>query len=175
MARAVNSSLLWVITRNIVSWIEAEGNEFWKYLEFANYHGFMKAKLTPAWMLRIIRFYGIEEGSVQVEIVRVESDLSDQVHRHHKSHACVVVLGTEHRVADPKNAFRYLDGTWSPVSANQHVNIPPGRVHGFTVRHGGSMYFLSVQSPPIEGEDGHDDYELVTDRRNDRREEVPGV
>ena len=74
------------------------------------------------------------------------------------AHAYCTILGSEDNVAEPKGAHAFLKDRWSPVKAGDVVDVPPNTLHGFTVEPNGILYFLSLQSPPIERGDGHDDY-----------------
>ena len=103
----------------------------------------------------------------QIEIVRVVRDLRKQTHRHDRSEALNVMLGSRQHFPDPRHASMYLGmdeaTTWSPVEAGESIIIPAGIVHGFTVEEskGGILYFLSIQNPPIEDGHGNDDYVVV--------------
>ncbi len=102
--------------------------------------------------------YGLSENEVQVEVVRVTTDLANELHYHQKAHAHVIVMGSAENVDEPVRAQGYIEGVWSPVVSSQVIDIPPGTKHGFTVGEQGVLWFLSVQSPPIVDDSGQDDY-----------------
>ncbi len=109
---------------------------------------------------QILRPHGLTEEDVQIEIVRVDTDLSKEIHYHNESYAYVVCLGGEYKTENPRGAQAFLIDSWFPVEVGNVIKIPPKTHHGFTVDAGGLLIFLSVQAPPIE-QNGVDDYHLV--------------
>ncbi len=108
-------------------------------------------------MLKLLKPFGYEPNQLQIEIVQVNQDLSDQVHYHQFSHAFIYVLSNENNFPDPINALAYTNDQWESISKHYHSLISPNTPHGFTVKQNGLLYFLSVQTPPIV-HDGFDDY-----------------
>lgn len=134
-------------------------------LEFTDYHGFQKAPMPGNFKDSVLRNSGYSDfdvRAIQVEIVKVDRPLVDQVHYHRKSDAIAIVLGPDTRFAGPCHAMAYFakDRQWLPVEAGETIKIPRRKRHGFSVMPGGLMYFLSVQSPRISSH-LHDDYVRV--------------
>jgi mannose-6-phosphate isomerase-like protein (cupin superfamily) len=136
---------------------------FGSSISLSDYHGFQKGRIPEEVMISLTAKYGTTPDDIQAEIVLVESDLSREVHRHSKAHAYCTILGEEEHFDNPNLGYAFRDNKWFEVDAGDNVDIPPNTAHGFTTRPGGVLYFLSLQSPPIESADGHDDYQLVTD------------
>jgi mannose-6-phosphate isomerase-like protein (cupin superfamily) len=126
-------------------------------LNMANYHGFLKSRLPEEFLTSVLSPFGLTTDDVQVEIVEVTKDLSDEVHYHEHAFAYVICMGEKYHVASPKNAKAFLKDHWFPVKDSDIVEIPAGTKHGFTIDEGGALTFLSVQAPPIVGH-GKDDY-----------------
>lgn len=131
-----------------------------KLLTMSDYHGFLKSRLPEDFLNDILMPFHLTPEEVQIEIVKVDRDLSKEVHYHEGSFAHCVCLGESDRVENPRNAKAFLEDKWFPVKAGDVVPIPAGTRHGFTVEDGGVLIFLSVQAPPIE-RDGNDDYHRV--------------
>lgn len=127
-------------------------------LRFADYHGFRKSRPPESIVTGILQARRLPAPAFQIDVVSVETDLTHEVHYHEHACAYVIVLGTTSGFPDPQGGYVFLQNSWNVVSAGQEVFIPPGVPHGFTVNPGGHLYFLSVQSPPIVRDDGHDDY-----------------
>ncbi len=132
--------------------------EIRKTLVMTNYHGFAKARFPEAFLAEIFNPYSVTSKDIQLEAVHVSSDLTNEVHYHRKSVAVTLCLGPNEHFPAPKDAKAFFADHWSPYRAGDLVKIPTLIPHGFTVDNGGDLYFLSVQSPPIVGEDGQDDY-----------------
>ncbi len=118
---------------------------------FVDYHGFEKQGFPEGWLDSLVAELG--QTCVQAEIVRVRHDLTGAIHIHRQAYARCVILGTRTRVETPRDAYAFLRDHWFKVDEEMVVDVPPGTPHGFTVRDGGVLYFLSVQSPPIIGEE----------------------
>ena len=129
-------------------------------LQMNDYHGFLKARIPEDFLKEILSPYSLTPEQVQIEIVKVDRDLSNEIHYHEGSHAYCVILGESEKVENPKEAKAFVKDHWFSVNSGDVVSIPPGTPHGFTVGEGGHLIFLSVQSPPIERE-GNDDYHKV--------------
>lgn len=137
------------------------GAGVWAQVQFADYHGFLKGGVPESILSNALAESGLSPAEVQAEFVRVERDLTHEVHRHNRSAAFAVCLGLEEGVTPPCRAQAFIGGRWVAVGAGEEVDIPPGQAHGFTVESGGELTFLSVQSPPITWS-GEDDYERVS-------------
>ena len=138
----------------------ASEEESARLLKMNDYHGFLKSRLPEDFLKEILAPFNLTSEDVQIEVVKVDRDLSNEIHYHEGSFAYCVCLGPEYRAEEPRGAKAYLKDTWLPVGAGDVVRIPPGTHHGFTVDEGGVLVFLSVQAPPIE-RDGNDDYHKV--------------
>jgi hypothetical protein len=126
-------------------------------LPMRNYHGFKKCALPEALVAPILRENGFAPREVQVEVVRVTGDLAHMKHHHEQSAAVCLVLGPRTQCPPPTRAEYYLHHSWSDVeNEEQIISIAAGETHGFTVERDGDLWFLSVQSPPIETENGDD-------------------
>lgn len=121
-----------------------------------NYHGFAKSRFPPSVMEELGTKLSFEAENVQAELVKVGKDLQNEVHLHRKAHAHCIILGEEENLENPVYAYSYLNDRWFAIRAGEVVSIEPGVAHGFTALLGKAFYFLSVQSPPIEGTS--DDY-----------------
>ena len=132
-----------------------------RLLQMNDYHGFLKAKIPEDFLEEVLSPFQLTTRDVQIEIVKVDTDLSNEIHYHQDSYAYCVVMGDEYKVENPRGAKGYLNDSWMPVNKGDVVKIPPKTHHGFTVEPGGILIFLSVQAPPIERE-GNDDYHKVT-------------
>ncbi len=132
--------------------------------QFEDYHGFEKVRLSNDFLAGAAQDLLFNPRLIQPEVVRVTGDLTDQVHVHDNAFAHCVVLGAAYGCPDPSGAYCYLGGGWSEIQGcGQIVLIPPGTPHGFTVRKGGVLWFLSVQSPPIKDDHGYDDYHKLAE------------
>ena len=132
-----------------------------------NYHGFGKAPLPEEFFLDAISLRGFASSEVQIEIVCVKTDLQRELHLHKESTAWISCLGCAEDFPDPVSAQGFLGERWFGLAASAEIIIPPSTIHGFTVAPNGMLFFLSVQSPPIVGQDGRDDY-VHADGRGDR-------
>lgn len=156
----MNQETLQKITEEILSLFRSSAT-FKDTIPMKDYHGFEKGRIPSEALETIAARYAVTAEELQVELVRVTKDLSDEVHVHHHSRAYCIILGKQEGLETPRDAFAYIDNQWSSVREGEAINIPPQTAHGFTVKRGGILYFLSVQTPPIEDGHGHDDYERV--------------
>lgn len=136
--------------------------EITRLLNMRDYHGFMKSRLPEDFLVTILEPFGLTLKDIQVEVVSVSQDLTEEIHIHKEASAFVTILGQGENLPDPLRASGYIDEDWNRVGVGQEIEIPAGTPHGFTVERGGILYFLSVQSPPIERAGGHDDYYRVS-------------
>jgi hypothetical protein len=148
------------ITRDILAALRTSRAGLWPIIKppMLDYHGHGKARMHGFFLRPILRPYQASETSVQIEIVSVDTDLRHEVHKHHIAHAIVTALGEPEGFPDAVLAHSYAAGVWHEIYTGDQIDIPPGTPHGFTTSPGGVLWFLSVQSPPIVGHDGNDDY-----------------
>ncbi len=134
---------------------------------FGLYEGFEKSRIPRCYLEEIKALRSvIDLNNIQAELVRVPSgSKTDKPHYHKKSDAYVICLGYQDRMPDPCHALRYYcrvggHDHWLPFAVNEEIAIPRGSHHGFCIKPGGTLYFLSVQSPPISSEH-HNDFHIV--------------
>lgn len=153
-----NISDLRHIAQSIISlFTNDKTNELQKNLTFIDYHGFAKSRLPENVIAEVLKPFSYSSEQLQIEIVRVNNDLTDQVHYHQFSHAFICVLSKENNFHAPINALAYKNDKWVEIDKNYQDFIYPNTPHGFTVSKNGLLYFLSVQTPPIV-HNGFDDY-----------------
>lgn len=153
----VTPSVLESISRDISGILKKQGRVS-RTLRFDEYHGFRKSRLPTSLLTSVLNPRNFTETAVQIEVVHVETDLTHEVHFHKEASAYITILGEEFGFPNPREARAFLSKDWFVVAPCQELIIPAGTLHGFTVSPGGQLYFLSVQSPPIVRDDGHDDY-----------------
>ncbi len=146
------------IAEKVIS--QLHDRDFISGLTWKNYHGFLKSRLPDVKFRLLAHELGFDAEKCQAEIVEVTKDLSKEIHLHRNSRAYCVVLGEKDGFADPLYASVFLGDEWKPVRVGDIVDIPPSTTHGFTIDKGGRLFFLSLQTPPIEHEGG-DDYERI--------------
>lgn len=123
-----------------------------------DYHGFAKQPMPEEFLKQFPSAEGVDLRDLQVDLVRVSTDLTSEVHFHAKASAYVVCLGSGQRLTSPCKAKVFLEDRWREFAEGETIEIPAGTLHGFTVDPGGIFYFLSVQSPPIGRHGEEDDY-----------------
>ena len=132
-----------------------------KMLLMIDYHGFAKARFPEPFLYDVVTSIGLDPKDIQLEVVHVGCDLTHEIHRHLEATAFATCLGNTEGFPSPKDAMAFVIDHWFTVFTGDLIEIPAGTPHGFTVGEGGTIHFLSVQSPPIVRENGHDDYYLV--------------
>ncbi len=156
-----NSPNLEIIANQVLEKFSSElGPQIIKDLTFIDYHGFGKSRLTEDFLNALLNSLNYNAKELQVEIVRVESDLTDQVHYHQFSNAFICVLSARNNFPDPIGALTYQNDDWIEIDQDYSLLIPRNTLHGFSVKPNGMFYFLSIQTPPISG-DNHDDYHKI--------------
>lgn len=136
-----------------------------KMFVMQHYHGFRKARFPDGFLQEVAQPHNLAPEDIQLEVVLVEKDLTEEIHRHHFSIARIICLGAAEGFTDAKLAEGCLDLRWFPVESGEAVTVPAGVWHGFTVKESGTLWFLSVQSPSIVSADGKDDYEKYDPNR----------
>lgn len=121
-------------------------------ISMSDYHGFWKSRLPVSFLRKVLTPYQLDPADAQIEIVMVDSDLTNEVHYHQVAHAVIFALGQHEGLDEAKAAMAYEGGAWRPIASGEMLDIPPGTPHGFTVGEDGELWFLSVQAPPIVGE-----------------------
>ena len=137
--------------------------DFSEMLDMKDYHGFIKSRFPHVVLAKILKAYDLSPEDVQVELVGVRTDLSNENHLHKEAHAFTTILGEQEHVDDPRSARAFKNDSWIPVSAGDQFDFPPNTPHTFSVNSDGILYFLSVQAPPIERKAGHDDYFRISE------------
>jgi len=130
---------------------------------FVEYHGHHKFEIGNLLMTQEDDL--VDRDRVLIEIVRVDEKTNPdrQVHVHRNSNAIALILGEKHHFPFPAPyalVFSAELNRWIATGASETFTFEAGTPHGFTVEKKGALYFLSVQSPPIE-RNGKDDYEIV--------------
>jgi hypothetical protein len=85
----------------------------------------------------------------------VRKNISSSIHYHDNSVALLTILGVQENHPDPREAFCvYRDTTPFPAKRGISMLVDEGCIHGFFILSkkavGGTVSFLSVQSPRIE-------------------------
>ena len=137
-------------------------DEVHKTFAMIDYHGFEKARFPEAFLEELAKLKNLNAREIQLEVVHVARDLTHEIHYHRSSSAVTTILGPEEKFSAPKLGKAFLTDHWFDVNVGDVVEIPAGTPHGFTVEEGGSLYFLSIQSPPIVKETGEDDYTAIS-------------
>ncbi|MSR85496.1 hypothetical protein EXS71_03640 [Candidatus Uhrbacteria bacterium] len=151
------------IAHAIVETFNAQSRaNFNEVIHFEDYHGFQIFSLPNKLIDSVLSNFDYQPDNLEIEVVKVVSNLRDQIHYHEGSSAFIHILGASHGFENPKNAFAYQDGLWIAVHDGEERLIPPKTVHGFTVEEDGVLFFLSVQYPPIVTE-VKDDYHPAKD------------
>jgi len=157
----IEADTLKQIANSVISKLKSVSEDELKdILQINDYHGFLKSRISESFLMEVFSPSQLTSRDVQIEIVKVETDLSKEIHFHENSYAYVICLGKEHNLEDPRNAKAFLKNSWFPVRVGDVIKIPPKTLHGFTVENGGILTFLSVQAPPIE-QFGIDDYHKI--------------
>ena len=118
------------------------------------YHNFQKCEVSE-------NFYaetGFVRGQVQVELAYSEPSLEfENQHYHEGTEAVNFILGKKEGFPDPGlGSCIVVNGVATLAYPRYVAHFRPGDLHTF---HGGKdgLYFLSVQSPPLE-RNGYDDF-----------------
>lgn len=129
-----------------------------KILHLRNYHGFGVSRLSEPLLASLLYDFGFEPKDVQVEVVRVDCDLTHEIHIHREATAVIAVLGPAEHLDSPRSGLAYYGNRWVELSAVDELEFPPECPHTVTITEpNGLIYFLSVQAPPIRRPDS-DDY-----------------
>lgn len=155
----MHTDILQQIADNLLDWMR-ENKSIERDTVFEDYHGFQIGNLSDDFVNQELQPFHLTLDDVEVDFVKVSSDLKDQIHFHEGSAAYVYVLGFAEGFQEASGAIVYKNGTWVEVKSGESWLIEPYSVHGFSVEPGGILYFLSVQSPPIV-QGTKDDYHKV--------------
>ncbi len=99
----INTADLQLIANQIVNKFSSEyGPQIIKELTFIDYHGFAKSRLNEDLLNSLLNSLHYDTKVLQAEIIRVESDLTDQVHYHQFSHAFICVLSARNNFHRPQ-------------------------------------------------------------------------
>ena len=150
-----------LITDDFLAMLGDDMDDLAHSVAWANYHDFLKARLPEERVEQVVRRYGKKPSDVQVELVTVNRDLTDKVHKHPNSRAFNVILGATEGFENARGALAYLENRWFNIRTGDYIEIPQEVRHGFTVEPGGILHFLSVQGPPIVSENGQDDFVMA--------------
>ena len=132
------------------------------------YHNFWKCQIPEGWYEGLLDCMELWREEVLVEVARVRGNHAKDLHYHRESHAICIVLGTRTGFPSPFRGSVVIDDKEFPAYEGMECYFPVGCKHTF---HGGDsttedpedtdLYFISIQSPPLEGKDGSDDFYLV--------------
>ena len=120
-------------------------------------HGFWKRTLPKKLWEAAAEKTGLGGCEIQVEIVDVTTELGSETHGQRENGTLIVILEARagHDISSEPHVYK--DGVWTKVAAGDVIEIPPEKVHSFTVGHLGLLRFLSVQYPPVTRLDTTDD------------------
>lgn len=139
------SSLEWIASRACQRLKNMTAPEVEAMLVMVHHEGFSKAMIPETFLQEELLGHGLSPQDVQLDVVHVES----HVHVHQQLATVVVGLGPDEHFMEPCRAEMFLPRSRRPVHQDEVIPIPGGTRHGFTVKPGGSLYFLSVRSSPI--------------------------
>lgn len=108
-----------------------------------------KARFPESFLVGVLVPHGFMPNDIQIEMSRVSSKFESEVRSHEKTDTLCVVMGETVRFPNPLRAHVHLDGEALTLNAGDKIIIPAGITYGFTATGGGTLHFLSVQSPPI--------------------------
>ncbi len=124
-----------------------------------NYHGFDKVALSGR-LIDVPSLSNVPADQIQIELFKVNRDLSDRTHHHKNSDAYVICLGPQEHLVEARYGIVFKGNHWTTFNTGDQLAIPKRTRQGFSLRnHVGVFYFLSVQSPPISSE-SYDDFHL---------------
>ena len=96
---------------------------------------------------------GKPDKNIEVSLVTLKKEGQYPQHVHKGSDAYIIVTG---------GSANFLSGQEIiSMGVGDRKDIPRGTPHGFEIEQGKEFQFISVQCPPIKGDDRHEDFELV--------------
>lgn len=150
----------WLITKNY--------EELMSELTYVNYHNFSKSRLPFYWYQDLLNVMNLTTDDVLVEIVKVDGNHNDELHYHKISHALCIILGPQTGFNNCYSATIIKDSDIITSEEDLEVYFPSFCKHTFNVANSkkmGSLYFLSIQSPPLLTKT-KDDFYLVVGENN---------
>lgn len=95
---------------------------------------------------------GLDEN-IEISLVRIKGEGEYPQHIHKDSDAYFVIISGEAQLLS-RDSKR-------PITSGERIDIPRGTPHGFEMSEGGTLEFVSFQSPPIKNsETGEEDFHL---------------
>ena len=145
--------------------------QFWKKMEFSQevlskliyeeYHNFSKTRLPFNWYEHILEKLELTTDDLLIEVAKVDLNHDHDLHYHKLSHAICIILGEEEgfyncgygQIIKDEETIRTFNGleVYFPSYCKHTFNAPYSTVTG-------SLYFLSIQSPPLLTEERDDFY-----------------
>ena len=127
---------------------------FHQLLYFEDYHNFAKSRFPAAFidpiLDPILAPFDLTTEDLQIEIAKVTGDHTHYLHFHTGTEAVCLVMGHDAHVPAPSpHALVILEGRQIPATEYLTVEFPVKTPHTFTCEEGGSLWFLSIQSPPL--------------------------
>ena len=151
------------VSKELIAWLRERSDEEVRTLlaNMKEYHGFPKTRLPEDVISSLLKAHRLLPKKMQIELVRVPTDLSHKAHKHMRARAFISILGRKEHLSELKSeeGFAYI-GLWLKVKSGDMFDVLPGTVHTFAAKLGMGFEFLSVQTPPIEN-GVNDDFELV--------------
>lgn len=139
--RFMASSLKDVTAESTFSWISKENLEHKTRREFAGF------EITDA-------IDGGMDTSREVSLVKIKAVGQYPQHVHKESNAYFIITAGEAILLSGKEK--------RPIKAGDKIKIPKGLPHGFELKEGEGLEFISIQSPPIRNsETGAENLELT--------------
>lgn len=140
---------------------------------YTEYHNFWKCRLPLSWYKGILDTLYIDPEDLLVEVAKVKGNHAKDLHYHKISHAICIVLGPETGFPPCYYGSVVIDRQISPSDENLECYFPTMCEHTF---HGGistednedgSLYFISIQSPPLLTKENDDFYFVYEQKEMD--------
>ena len=131
---------------------------------YEEYHNFWKCRLPLGWYSDILKFLNISSDDLLIEVARVKGDHAEDLHYHRISHAICIILGPTTKFPEVKDGYVIINNKSYKGYEDLECYFPTDCLHTF---HGGvphetnkdgSLYFISIQSPPLLTKDNDDFY-----------------
>ncbi len=160
--RSVSVEQLAAVRASTLGWLSAHAESVIQRMLAEmrqEYRGTTVTPLSPQAVEMLLGAHGLTPDQVSIRIVRVNSDLSNQVYARLRTTVCIAFLGESQSVPRPTNGRVRRGYQWFPAMDPDLLTFFPGVTCGYMVKPDGVMYFLEVASPPIGLEAENDDYE----------------